>query len=142
MGFMDEGKRVLVLTIPDREQATLVKEIQDHVEQGSQLITNEWRGFKNMARFGYPDSIQIRVGLGRGLRPSGIGECMWDFWRYMERYMGVHRGVRSGDYIPRLKECELRWNYRGGGPLDLYKEFIRVLTERPLGVRSPSRLNR
>lgn len=136
MGFMDAEKRVFMITIPDRKQKTRLEAISRHIEKGSKLITNDWRGFKNLYKFGYPGSQRFKVGDQRGLRSSGQEESLWHFWRFFEEYMGSRRGVRSDDFIPRLKECEYRWNYRSLGIRALFEEYVRVLLKHPLGIRS------
>ena len=61
VAMAQRGGRVVAKVVPDASARSLLPEIERHVEPGTQVYTDEWRGYASLHKLGHPHR-QVRHG--------------------------------------------------------------------------------
>ena len=52
-GIEVDSRKCFIVTVEDRTEATLIGHIQDWIEPGTTIVSNCWKGYINLAKYGY-----------------------------------------------------------------------------------------
>ena len=48
-----DSRKCFIVTVADRTEATLIGHIQDWIEPGTTIVSDCWKGYINLAKYGY-----------------------------------------------------------------------------------------
>ena len=114
MGMLEKGGDVVTEVIPDRTSKSLMKHIRDHVEPGSEIHTDEHKGYTPLDRT--DDYERLTVVHAREEYVGDLGETtnsVEGFFSQLKRTIsGTHISVSRKHLSKYAKECEFRFNRR------------------------------
>ena len=128
LGMMSNDGLLRVFPISRRCQAEIHPLITHHVAQDTKILTDGSKVFSGLKDQGYPNLTphrsrqELNDKLRRERTPS-----LFDFWRIIEDQIHFARGVRTTNYLPRVREAELRWRFRNSPLTDLYRQVIALM---------------
>lgn len=104
--------RVRFRCIPDASAESLVPFVQDYVEPGSITITDGWKGYASLGKYGYEHEVKKIAGSGK--TTSDLLPHVHLVVSLVKRWlMGTHQGAVSSDHLPfYLDEYAFRFNRR------------------------------
>ena len=111
-GMVERGGDVVTQIVPSRHAARLVPHMQRHIVPGSEVHTDEFGSYDNLAIKGF-DHKRVNHRAGEYVR-EGVGvNTIEGFWAQLKRTIsGTHIHV-SGKHLPKYaKEVEYRFNRR------------------------------
>jgi len=127
--------RVRFRCIPDASAESLIPFVQDYVEPGSTTITDGWKGYGSLWKYGY--NHEIRIIAGSNKKASDILPHVHLVVSLLKRWlMGTHRGAVSSVHLPfYLDEYAFRFNRR----LSTYrgKLFYRLMQQAVITEATP-----
>jgi len=124
MGMVERKGKIVAKHIPDRYDSTLIKEINQNIEKGSQLFTDEWSAYKKVAKMGYKRrSVQHgRKQFSRGVAHTNTIEGFWS--QFKRSVSGTYHSVSSKHLQSYVNEFSFRYNHRGGQVFSALMERI------------------
>lgn len=127
--------RVRFRCIPDASAESLIPFVQDYVEPGSTTITDGWKGYASLGKYGYHH--RIREIAGSGKRASEVLSHVHLVVSLLKRWlMGTHQGAVRSVHLPYyLDEFAFRFNRR----LSTYrgKLFYRLMQQAVITEATP-----
>lgn len=112
-----DGK-VVAKTVPDASARSLLPEIERHVEPGTQVYTDEWRGYARLHKLGYPHR-QIRHGHHEYVRGPVFTSTVEGFFGNVKNGIaGNYHGVSRKWLQGYLNEYAWRLNHRDDARAD------------------------
>ncbi len=130
LAMMGGSGEVRLFLVTSRTQSQIYPLVRGNIQRGSTLLTNTSNLYVGLRKEGFPVVEQHPARLW-GKPPYSTGTPLSPFWEALYAEMGRARGVRSGTFIQRAREVEMRWNFRGKPTIELYKAIRQTL-----GVRS------
>jgi len=124
-GIMERGGDVVTQVVPSRHSHNLLPHVAKHVERGTEIHTDEFGGYGDLAIHGY-DHKRVNHSAGQYV-VNGVGvNGIEGFWAQLKRMVsGTHIHV-SGKYLWRYaKEAEFRFNRRDRGE-EMLEELLTV----------------
>lgn len=70
-GIERESKDCFLRIVERRDEKTLLSVIKEHVEEGTKIVTDEWRGYKSITNFNY---LHSTVNHSKGFKNPETGE--------------------------------------------------------------------
>lgn len=128
LGMMSNDGLLRVFPISRRCQAEIHPLIKKHVAHDTKILTDGSKVFSGLKDQGYcnltphSSSQELKDKLKRERTLS-----LFDFWRIIEDQIHFARGVRTTNYLPRVREAELRWRFRNSPLTDLYRHVIALM---------------
>lgn len=122
-GMLDRDGDVMTKVVPDRTSKTLLPIIEDNIEKGSTVHTDEHRGYANLKKSGYKHES-----VNHAAKEYARGDChtntIESFWsRLKSSINGTHIHV-SGKHLDKYAaEFEYRFNSRGR-PEKMFSELL------------------
>lgn len=114
MGMVEKDGDVITQVIPDRTRATMLGEIREHIEPGSEIQTDEHSGYSGLSRA--PDYEHRTVNHNKKEYVGDEGETtntIEGFFAQLKRAInGTHISVSDKHLWKYAKECEYRFNRR------------------------------
>lgn len=52
-GIEEDSRKCFIVTVEDRSEKTLLKHIQEWIEPGSTIVSDRWKAYSNLAKYGY-----------------------------------------------------------------------------------------
>lgn len=52
-GIEEDSRKCFVVTVEDRSEKTLLKHIQEWIEPGTTIVSDCWKAYSNLAKYGY-----------------------------------------------------------------------------------------
>ena len=112
LGMKQRGTAVKAFVIPDAKAATIQPLIDEHVERGSTIHTDEWWGYRLVTWAGY-DHRKVRHGAGRVRAEWHSHELNENFWARLKLSIrGTHVHVSKQHLAKYLGEFAFRYNHR------------------------------
>lgn len=125
LGIMSAGGDLRLFTIPARKPEFIHELVKAHVKRNSTLIFDRSNIYLGLQVDGFPKpeikSKADLIGMARS-RPPQINLCT--IWDKITAEMNQSRGVRSNNFLPRVREIELRWRFRKLPKIYLYQHVI------------------
>lgn len=114
VGMLERGGEIVTKVVPNRKRATLFPVIDQSVNRGSRVHTDEHTGYSGLGALGYRhQTVNHSAGLYVCPKTSATVNSIEGFWAQLKRGInGTHIHV-SGKHLPKyLGEFEYRWNMR------------------------------
>lgn len=131
LGMIERGGRVKIIPIDNRFQTNLTAIISNHVEAGSTIYTDGWRGY-NLLSQEY-DHHFITHHTGEYVRGEIHTNTIENLWMQLKKSIrGAHHSV-SDKYIEfYCNEFAYRYNRRHCAPMDIFRDIIhRAVNKEP-----------
>ena len=123
-GIYERGGMVFTQVVPDASKPTLQGLIRGHVEVGSVVNSDGWRGYNGLVDVGFGhyrvDHSQDEFVQGRN-HVNGIE----GFWGWAKVRLVRFRGLSKHTFNLHLKECEFRFNHRSSSIYPLMLNLLR-----------------
>ena len=112
LGMKQRGTAVKAFVIPDAKAATIQPLIDQHVERGSTIHTDEWWGYRLVTWAGY-DHRTVRHGKGEYARAGVHTNSIENFWARLKLSIrGSHVHVSRQWLHNYVAEFAFRYNHR------------------------------
>jgi len=119
-GIEQDSRKCFIVTVEDRTEATLVSHIQEWVEQGTTIVSDCWKGYVNLEKYGYEHKTvnhSVEFVNEEGYDTNKIeGQ-----WRQMKVSLPTH-GRKKEHYSSYL--AEFIWRHINRGK-DLFFVFLK-----------------
>ena len=128
--FTKEGKpasgRVRMRAIPDASAPSLVGFIQNHIEKGSTVLTDEWKGYLPLHKYGY-DHEAIKIGDPKeaSVKFPRVHRVISNLKAWLN---GTHRYVSTKHIQTYLNEFVFRFNRRKY-PHQAFRSLMRIAVQ-------------
>jgi transposase-like protein len=103
--------RVRLAVVPDRSAKSLCGFVKNAVEPGTLVVTDDWKGYAGLGKYGYKHFAATEVG-----DPSVAEECLpiihLVFANLKSWLLGIHHGVSHQHLQAYLNEFTFRFNRR------------------------------
>jgi transposase-like protein len=121
-GFPASG-RVGMRVIPDASAPSLVGFIQDHVEKGTTVITDDWKGYLPLCKYGY-DHEAIKIGDPKeaSVKFPRVHRVISNLKAWLN---GTHRFASPKHIQNYLNEFVFRFNRRGN-PQMAFRSLMQI----------------
>ena len=114
MGMLEKDGEVITEVIPDRTSESLMPHIRDHIEEGSEVHTDEHKGYNPLDRTDDYKRMAVNHSAEEYVGKSGeTTNSVEGFFSQLKRTIeGTHIGVSRKHLSKYAKECEFRFNRR------------------------------
>ena len=111
-GMMERGGDIMTQVVPNVRRATLQPIIQENVEAGAEIHSDELLSYRSLESQGY-DHKTVNHGSGQYVSGNVHVNGLEGFWSHLQKSIhGTHIHV-SGKHLDKYtKEFEYRFNYR------------------------------
>lgn len=131
-GLLKRVGRAHARIVPNVTRNTPMQAVEGRVDKSSTPHADGFASYDGLVDWGRRHHYRVRHGkskfVGRG-EPGNRIDGMEGFWGYARNRLVKYRGMPKEEFYHQLKECEFRFNMRGG---DIYGFMLRELRERPL----------
>ncbi len=111
-GTLERGGRIVNEVVPNRRGENLLPHVADHVAPGSEIHTDEHRGYIDLAFEGYRHE-RVNHSAGEYTRGHVSVNSLEGFWSQLKRSIqGTHIHVSQKHLWKYAKEAEFRFNRR------------------------------
>ena len=119
-GIEQDSRKCFIVTVEDRTEDTLVSHIQEWVEQGTTIVSDCWKGYVNLEKYGHEHkTVNHSVEF---VSPEGYDTNKIErHWRQMKVNLPTH-GRKKERYFSCL--AEFLWRYINIGE-DLFFVFLK-----------------
>ena len=118
-GIEEESRKCFIVTVEDRTEATLISHIQEWIEPGTTIVSDCWKGYVNLEKYGYQHKTvnhSVEFVNSEGYDTNKIeGQ-----WRQMKVSLPTH-GRKKEHYSSYL--AEFIWRYVNRDK-DLFRVFL------------------
>ena len=115
--------QVVAKHVPNASGPTLTGFLQDHVEPGSEVFTDEWRGYSALERLGYGHA-KVKHSVGQWVDGMAHTNGIESHWAMLKRgYHGTYHRMSSGHLQRYVNEFQGRHNQR---PLDTENQMAAI----------------
>lgn len=123
LGMLERKGKVIAKVVPDRNAETLHKVIGEAVKEGSNLMTDEFLGYKHMNKQFIHDAVNHSVEYVRGnIHTNGIE----NFWSLMKRTIkGTYISIEASHLQSYVEEQCFRYNNRETNDLGRFMELVK-----------------
>ncbi len=114
MGMLEKGGEVVTEVIPDRTSKSLMPHIREHVEKGSEVHTDEHKGYNPLDRTKDYKRMAVNHAAEEYVGDDGqTTNSVEGFFSQLKRTIeGTHISVSRKHLSKYAKECEFRFNRR------------------------------
>lgn len=131
VGIRDEHGEVRSKPIADTKSGTLTKFVCEHAPKGATVVTDEFRGYLNLASMGYAHK-RVKHSVGEYLCDMAHTNGMESFWALLKRgHFGVYHYMSAKHLHRYMKEFSFRHNTARAGTMP----FINLTIGRAAGKR-------
>lgn len=111
-GMLERGGEVITRVVPDDRKATLLPHIQEHVQKGATISTDEHPSYRALAAEGYQHGT-VNHGMEEWVNGEHHTNSLEGFWSQVQRSIrGTHVHVSRKHLWKYLCEFEYRRNMR------------------------------
>ena len=119
-GIEEESRKCFIVCVDDRSEATLLKHTQDWIEPGTVIVSDCWKAYVNLDKYGYTHktvnhSVEFVSSEGYDTNKQE------GHWRQMKVSLPTH-GRKKEHYSSYLADFIWRYVNRGN---DLFKIFLK-----------------
>lgn len=132
-GMIQRGGKVRAVIVRNRNKETLREATLEHIEPGSELITDEWHAYKNLRDTYTHQIVNHSVEYVRGNLHTNSIE---NFWSVLKRGIkGTYISISPEHLQKYISEQMLRYNERQGTDLDRFIATVKGITGKRLTYR-------
>lgn len=128
-GLLKRQGKVYTEIVPDCSKQTLQGIIRGHVDPGSVIHSDGWRGYEGLVDIGYDKHFRVNHGANEFADGEQHINGIESFWSYAKRRLAKFNGVAKHAFYFHLKETEYRFNHRHD---NLYLKLLKLLRNNPL----------
>ena len=128
-GLLKRQGKVYTEIVPDCSKQTLQGIIRGHVDLGSVIHSDGWRGYEGLVDIGYDKHFRVNHGANEFADGERHINGIESFWSYAKRRLAKFNGVAKHTFYFHLKETEYRFNHRHD---NLYLKLLKLLRNNPL----------
>lgn len=128
-GLLKRQGKVYTEIVPDCSKQTLQGIIRGHVDPGSVIHSDGWRGYEGLVDIGYDKHFRVNHGANEFADGERHINGIESFWSYAKRRLAKFNGVAKHTFYFHLKETEYRFNHRHD---NLYLKLLKLLRNNPL----------
>ena len=128
-GLLKRQGKVYTEVVPDCSKATLQGIIRGHVDLGTVIHSDGWRGYEGLVDIGYDKHFRVNHGANEFANGDRHINGIESFWSYAKRRLAKFNGVAKHKFYLHLKETEYRFNHRRD---NLYLGLLKLLRNNPL----------
>jgi transposase len=123
-GMVERGGEIITRVVPNTKRDTLVPFIEQYVEKGSVMSSDDWKAYRCLRRMGYKHShINHFREWARGETHTNTLEGFWSHFKNAVR--GTHKSVSRKHMQKYLCEFEFRFNLRSN-PTVMFDRLIQA----------------
>lgn len=128
MGMLQREGKVYLRHIPNTGKWTLLKQIQDNVNQNAKVFTDEWGGYMQLAKYGYAHDFVTHKAKNY-VRGDVHTQNIENVWSHMKRGItGVYRVVSKKYLQAYADEYAFRYNHRKESMFELLLKQVAEVT--------------
>lgn len=121
-GILERDGRVYTAVIDDVSAETLFEHIKKKTRKGSVFYTDDFKSYKDLKQYGKHNRIKHSKTFGKAHNHiNGIE----GFWSYAKERFHKYHGINRENYLPYVKEMEVRFNHRDEPLYPLLVNIIR-----------------
>ncbi|MDR2360237.1 MAG: IS1595 family transposase, partial [Oscillospiraceae bacterium] len=109
---------------------TLLPLIRSHADPEVVVNTDGWASYDGLVDMGFQQYYRVNHGENEFVRGENHINGIEGFWGFAKHRLVKFCGVNKDVFDLYLKECEYRFNLRGGG--DIYHELLKLFRKNPL----------
>jgi transposase len=128
-GLLKRQGKVYTEIVPDCSKATLQGIMRGHVDIGSVIHSDGWRGYDGLVDIGFDKHFRVNHGENEFANGERHINGIESFWSYAKRRLAKFNGVPKHTFYLHLKETEFRFNHR---TVNMYLEILKLLRNKPL----------
>ena len=128
-GVLKRHGKVYTEIVPDCSKNTLQGVIRGHVELGTVIHSDGWRGYDGLVDIGFDKHFRVHHGENEFARGERHINGIESFWSFAKRRLAKFNGVPVHTFHVHLKETEFRFNHRRD---NLYLKILKLLRLKPL----------
>jgi len=133
VGIRDEKGKVTAQTVPDTKKDTLQGFIQDHVEEGATVVTDNFGSYNGL--MGY-EHITVNHSVGEYVKEMAHTNGIESFWALLKRgYHGVYHHMSAKHLNRYVQEFAFRHNTAKTGTMDFIEMTVRLMENKRLTYR-------
>ena len=128
-GLLKRQGKVSTEIVPDCSRPPLQGIIRGHVDAGTVIHSDGWRGYDGLVDIGFDKHFRVNHGENELANGEWHINGIESFWSYAKRRLAKFNGVTKHTFYLHLKETEYRLNHRRD---NLYLEILKLLRNKPL----------
>jgi transposase-like protein len=130
VGLFKRNGHVYTEIVPDCSAKTLQAVIRGKVDISSVIHSDGWKGYDGLIDIGYEKHFRVEHGKNEFSNKAGHHiNGIESFWGYAKNRLAKFNGVSKSMFSIHLKECEFRFNQRGG---NMYLFLLKMFRSDPL----------
>jgi transposase-like protein len=129
-GLFKRNGKVYTHIVPNAKANTLLPLIRNHADEQVVVNSDGWASYDGLVDMGYKKHYRVNHGENEFVRGKSHVNGIEGFWGFAKHRLAKFNGVNKDVFDLYLKECEFRFNLRGGG--DVYHEMLKLFRENPL----------
>lgn len=123
LGMVERKGEIIARKIPDVKTDTIIPYVQENVEKGSQVMTDEWWAYRHLDRMGYLHD-QVKHKAKEYVRGNVHTNTIEGFWSQLKRSIhGTYHAVSPKHLQSYVNEFAWRYNRRAL-PVSLFYPMI------------------
>ena len=126
-GILERQGRVSTVVVPQADEATLLREIQQRALKGAVFYTDRFSSYKSLKRYGKHLPVDHSQGYVDARRPARHINGIEGFWSYAKERFQKYHGVSRQHFPLYLKEMEFRFNHRRDDLFTLLGDYLVTL---------------
>lgn len=123
LGMVERDGKVMTKVIDDAKGTTLLPHIDENVEEGSTISTDEYHAYKNLRDMGYTHG-SVKHSMEQWVKGIHHTNTMEGYWAHLKKAINsTHISVSKKHLQKYLSEFEYRYNTRTN-PEQMFPELI------------------
>jgi transposase-like protein len=125
-GMVERGGDVMTRVVPNVKMETLTPIIEQNIEKGALINSDEYMGYKTLNKLGYQHST-VRHRRHQYVNGATHTNTIEGFWSHFKCSMkGTHRSISRKHMQKYLVEFEFRFNLRGPHAPSMFDRLIQA----------------
>ena len=129
MGMLQRKGRVIAGCISNSDSPTLHGQIRKHIEPGSAVFTDAWRGYNGLHSHYAHEVIDHSIGYGKGELHTNSIESFWALFK--RGYQGVYHQMSRKHLQRYIEEYTFRFNRRSEMMQSVFSDVVASIMETP-----------
>ena len=123
-GVLKRDGKVYTQIIKNASKQELMPIVKQIVRKQSTIYTDKWKAYDGLVFDGYKHK-RINHSKTYSNRKGSHVNGIENFWSFAKRRLAKFNGVSRETFLLHLKECEFRYNHKGG-ILEVLERFIKL----------------
>ena len=116
-GLFKRNGKVYTQIVPYAKKETLLPLIRGYAGSEVSINSDGWRAYDGLVDMGYKKHYRVNHGNNEFVRGKSHVNGIEGFWGFAKHRLVKFNGIRKEVFDLHLKECEFRFNLRGGGDI-------------------------